>query len=43
MVIGNVPRQQEGGYFRAFPYSQEDATIAGVVEETKHLPTVGLH
>ena len=33
MVIGNVPRQREGEYFQACPYSQEEATIACVVEE----------
>ena len=42
MAIGNVPRQREGEYFQACPYSQEGATNPGVVEEMKCLPTVGL-
>jgi hypothetical protein len=43
MVIGNIPRQREGDCFQACPYSQEGATIPGVVEEMKFLPAAGFH
>jgi hypothetical protein len=43
MTIGDVPRQWEGEYFQACPYSQEGATIPGVVEETKCPLLAGPH
>jgi len=41
MMIGDVPRQREGEHFQACPYSQEGATIPGVVEEMKCLLSAG--